>query len=266
MTYSETLYSVYSAYLAYLYSHPSVAQVLIICLTIIVVIMIFAIGSKFKWFHRFSIGKSGIQLQAPDQEKQLQSGSMEHLLRDMIHNLDMELMDFALDTGTILRRGLTIEFNKNVDCLAMRKSLSFSLRYPLFHASLRNNFKLVLRPENITFYIERLVKEIALEYEEYAVDHSAAYCTVNNETKCPPIPKWEDIKAILEKRLLEDWALPIKQKNIDICHKKIDTYRQFIKSFKELGDVVKVKVTENCIDKNRGYIEAFVRKPELRTN
>jgi hypothetical protein len=65
---------------------------------------------------------------------------------------------------------------------------------------------------------------------------------------------------------MDDWAVPIKQKNIDTCNKKIDLYRKFIKSFEELGDMVKIKVTEHCIDKNRNYIEAFVRKPELRTN
>ena len=31
--------------------------------------------------------------------------------------------------------------------------------------------------------------------------------------------------------LMEDWAKSIKQKNIDICNKKIDNYRNFIKSF-----------------------------------
>jgi hypothetical protein len=248
--------------------HPEIIKTLLICGTTIFALIFFAVGSKFRWFRNLSIGRNGLQVQAAEREKekQYQSGNLEHLLRDHIQKCDVELMDFALEKATMLRRSISIELNKDIGCSSMRKALSSSLRYPLLHAAMRNNFKYVLRPENIKFYIERLMKEINFEYEEFAIEHAISYCKVDDNKKCPELPLWESMSEVLVQRLLNDWALLIKQKNIDICHKKIDLYRNFIKSFEELGDTVKVKVAEHCIDKNREYIEAFVRKPELREN
>ena len=246
---------------------PDIIKTFIICGFIFMCLIVFAIGSKFKWWKSLSAGKHGIQFQSyeKEKEKQFQSGNIEHLLRDQIIKCDIELMDFALDKAAHLRRGISIELNKGIGCSSMRKALSSSLRYPLHHAAMRNNFKYVLRPENIDFYIDRLMKEINFEYEEFAIEHAISYCIVDDKKKCPNLPLWENISEMLRKRLKDDWAMLVKEKNIDICHKKIEFYRSFIKSFEELGDIVKVKVSEQCIDKNRGYIEAFVRKPELRT-
>ena len=247
-------------------SHPEVLRSFIIGFFALIMAILFIIAAKLRLFKRFEIGKSGLSVHARDKEKEFQSGNTEHIIRDNIQRLDLELMDFASEKATQLRRSLAIELNKGVKCASIRKSLSSALRYPLFQASMRNNFKYVLRPENFDYYIERLLREISLEYEEYAIEHALSYCPNDEEKKCPCIPLWENIKNALEDRLREDWAIPIKQKSIDICNKKIDVYRNFIKTFEELGDVVKIKVTEHCIDKNRGYIEAFVRKPGLRTN
>ncbi|MCL2093806.1 MAG: hypothetical protein FWH12_06390 [Treponema sp.] len=249
-------------------SNPEVLRAFIIGSFTVVIFILLMVASKLRLFKNFSLGKTGLSVQAKEKEKEkeFQSGNLEHLVRDNIQKLDAELLEFAMEKAKLLRRSLAIELHQGIKCSAIRKSLSSALRYPLFEASFRNNFKYVLRPENSQYYIERLLKEISYEYEEFAIEHAISYCPNDEDKKCPCIPLWENIKNTLEDKLIEDWANAIRQKNIDICNKKIDVYRNFIKSFEELGDTTKVKVFEHCIDKNRGYIEAFIRKPGLREN
>ena len=249
-------------------AYPAIIKWFVIGFFAFIISIVLAICLKFKLFHSLSLSRKGVTLTAmeKEKEKQYQSRNIEHLLRDQIQKCDMELIDYALEKSTILRRGLSIILNKGIGCSSMRKALSSSLRYPLLHAAMRNNFKYVLRPENINFYIDRLMKEINFEYEEFAIEHTNSYCVVDNSKKCPELPLWENINEVLKQRLIDDWALPIRQKNIDMCQKKIGIYRGFVKSFEELGDIVMVKSIEDYIDKNRMYADAFIRKPELRTN
>jgi hypothetical protein len=66
----------------------------------------------------------------------------------------------------------------------------------------------------------------------------------------------------VRQKIIENWALPIRQKNIEICRKKIELYKENIPQYKLLGDEVNVKVAEDRIESNLSHIDGLSRKPK----
>ncbi len=236
---------------------PDLIRTITICFTALVALIIFAVKGK-----NITFGKGSFHLSSKDEEKQFQSGNINQLLNDHVHDLDTELVDFAVSRSNYLRKTLIGKLGKNFKCVGISRALVGILRFPLYEASRQNNFKSLLKPENIKHYIDRLMKEIISEYEEFIIIQEMAFCTNNNEVHCPELPTFEALADIIKEQVISNWALPIRQKVIDICNKKISAYKRFILSFEELGDKIRIKVSEHCIEKNKNYIAALSRKPE----
>lgn len=254
----------------YFYEHPHIAQTIIYVVAFFVLVgLVFVLG-KSKRFRHISIGKSGLILEADEKEKEKerlwQSGNLEHLVRDLIQKLDMELMEFAIEQTSKVRKSFLIQLNKEIHYFYVTSTVSSLLYFPLLIAAIRNNFKIVLRPDNIKFYIERILKDLLYEYEELKLMHGNNDSKGAKEKYVENLPEWEVLEQSIQSILEHEWAIPIKQKNIDVCKKKIAVYRSFITSFENIGDFIKVNVMNACIEKNESYIKGFFKAPEIRQN
>ena len=247
--------------------HPEVLKWLIICSSVFLITLIFALGARFKWFSSLSLGKSGLDIKAKEDEKKeiekkFQSGSSNYLMDCKIHELDNDLILFALDKSKTLRRAMTIELSKTVDCHSTRRALASCLRYPLYDASRKNNFKDKLCPENIKEYTDNVIKEMIYEYQDFAIEREMSRCPLSDKARCPELPSLDDLLIENRNQLINDWALPLRKETINTCKKKIEIYKTYIPVFEDLEDQVKIKVCLSCIDKNENYIKNLARKPD----
>ena len=238
-------------------TNPELLKTLIKGFFLTVCFIFFLIALKFKWLGSFSISKNGID--ARGVEKQHKSSTLNKLLDNQINSLDKELVGYARDTIGQLRRIMYQKLSKNIDCFATRMALVSVLRYPLYRACDNNDFKIQLRDENINYYIARIMKDIIIEYEDFALIQQTAVCPINNND-CRKIPALTaEIIDELQKLILQNWAFLIKRKVIDLFETKIKLYKQFIKSFTEIGDQIRIKDTEYYIEECRKYIAALER-------
>jgi hypothetical protein len=247
-------------------------RTLIICGTALSALIIFAVGSKFKWFSSISIGKNGLDVKATEQivekiqkeeaEKQFESGNVNRLLDDNINKCDKDLIDTALYLSNKLRRTLNIKLNKHVGCSGMRRSLASCLRYPLWEASRKNHFNTVLRPENTKAYLDNLLKEVMEEYETFALEFENNLCANNNSAHCPAMPPLSDLFDIVRTEIIHNWLLPIRKAAIECSASKLYFYKSFMPAFEDFNDVLRIKRTKMCVEKNEEYIKLLSRPPE----
>lgn len=244
--------------------NPEVLRVFIIGCFIILALIVFIVASKLGWIKIFKLGKEGISLESKEKEtlRQFESGNIHYIMNQQINRIDFEMMDIALDKSHAVRRALTSKLNTSIPCVSSRRALSACLRYPLYESVRRNNFKHVLRPENMLFYVNRLMTEIVQEYESYSVELSNNICSMETSNKCKQLPLLDNEYNNIRQQLIESWALPIRAEQVRRHQKKIETYKQFIPAFEQFQDVVMIKVCEICIDKNRAYIAALEKKPQ----
>jgi len=215
----------------------------------------------------FNVGKGGLSgefaTSKKEIEKRFESGNIHKLMNDTIHALDHDLLEWFMHRGNAVRRVLSKRLNTKIQCVSTRRALASCLRWPLYESILHNNFKMVLRPQNIKFYVGRLMKEITEEYEEFANEIENGICPVDSQKDCIPLPPLVEVFEIIRKDLTEGWALPLRQEQIKMHYKKIDVYKQYAPVFDQLGDYVMKKICEQCIEKNQTYINALERKPEM---
>ena len=246
---------------------PGLSYVLkwfVICFFSLIAFIILIIAIKKKWLSSLSLGsgKLSMAVKAAEVEKQFQAGTFNKLLDDQIKKLDDELTNFAIKKAHELRRSFTRDLFSQIGCTSSRRALVSVLRFPIYERCRINNFKQELKPENIKWYVKRIIKDVKAEYEDFAIELTDAVCPIYKNS-CAAIPLIDDVITNLEKRILEDWALPIRRKLIEICESKIALYRQYIDHFIEIGDSVRIKRTEYCIEKNKNYIVSLKRHPEL---
>jgi len=246
-------------------TYPDVLKTFIVCGATIVGLILFIIASKLGWLKSMKLGKGGLEVEASEKkllEKKFESGNLHHIMNQQIHKVDIEILEYSLDKSNGVRKGLAKQLNTKIFCVSSRRALAACLRYPLYESARRNNFKYSLRPENMKFYIDRLMKELASEYEEYSVEVDNNTCPVDLKQNCKPVPPLEEVFDGVRQQIIDHWALPLRHEQIKMHYKKIDIYRQYTPLFEQLNDKVMVKVCENCIDKNIVYAEALKRKPE----
>ena len=193
-------------------------------------------------------------------QKQFESGSINKLLDDQIAMYDHELTDYAVDRADDLKGALDIKL-KHVYCQSTRRSLASCLGSPLWKVCQKNNFKEELKPEKIKAYTVKILKKMTKEYQRCCIEKEIAMCSVDNKVKCLEIPPLDELITMLQKELIEEWALPIRQKNIEICGKKIKLYQEQIPLYEALNDIVRVNVAKFCIEKNERYIAELSRSP-----
>jgi len=243
-------------------------KVVVICFTVLLLTIISIIAAKNKWFKGFEIGKHGIKMEtAPSEDvinTEYQGGFLLNQMNGRIRSLDMELTNFAIEQSHYLRKTLTNKLSKHICCNGIRRAVSAVIRFPLYDASRRNDFKTQLKPENIMGFTERLLKEITTEYEEYSIIQDMSRCVMDATKKCPSLPEVHDISNTLSHEVLCNWAVPIREMTIEICGKKIKVYEEYLEAFDKIEDQVRRKIAEYCIEKNKGYIETLSRTPDTR--
>jgi hypothetical protein len=260
---------------------PEVIKWLVIGVFGFLTVLVVAIAAKNGWFHSISAGVGkGISITAKEkknkeeeerareeekarqEEKEFQSGCLNNKMDADINRLDVKLADFALETAKNLRRSLNIELSMQIRCSSTRRALASCLRYPLLDAARRNNFCVKLRPENIKEYVESLMKEVVLEYQEFSAEKETSHCSNNPDLKCASLPPLGDTLVMLQKKVTEEWAVLVRGKNIEICEEKKAVYDEYKGSFEKLGNNVLVKVCVYCKGKNEDHITALSRKPD----
>lgn len=229
-----------------------------------IALILLIIAIKSGWISNVIIGKGGVDIRVNKKEvKRLyDAGTTKYNQDTKILEYDEELRTFAIEKSDKLRRTLAIEFNSKILCIGTIRALSGGLRYPLYEAARSNNFKEKLRPENSREYLDTITKEIIEEYKIFAIEREMSYCGNNSEVKCPNLPDIDGLIDGVRDKIISNWAIPIRNKNKEICRKKIELYEKNIPEYRSLGDEVNVKIAEDCIKKNQEHIKALDRKPE----
>ena len=247
--------------------NPEILKVIIICLFAEVAFVLLLAAIKFGWIGSASLSKNGVDLKNNKKEvqRQYEASTIKFNQDVKVLEYDKELINFAIERSDKLRRTIAIELNAHYSrkfCLSTIRALSGSLRYPLYDAARKNNFKDKLKPENSKSYITGIMKEVVEEYKACAIEREMSYCSNDSEIKCPELPSVDSLIDGIENKIIDNWAIPIRDRNVDICLKKIELYEKNIPEYIRLGDEVNKRIAENCLEKNRGHIKALKRKPE----
>jgi hypothetical protein len=234
-----------------------IVKYLVIAGAIILGFILLMIGLKRGWFSSFHAGKDGISFEA--KQKQLQSENLNRTLDDAILECDHELLDQATSLADSLRRGLSRYLDSFIQYPSGKRTLSGAIRFPLYNAIRRNKFKIVLRPENVEAYLNKLMEDIAQEYDEVDAEQDKFICPIHGGG-CVEYPEWPVIKDPLRKQIMRDWITPLKQAVIETCNKKITLYEKYILIFQDIGDEKRILISQQCIDKNKNYIQELTKK------
>ena len=237
-----------------------VFKTIIWCVTGIIVFITVIFASSKGWLKTFKLSKTGFEYEGSE-IRQKQSGSLNKLLDDKITEIDMDIKLYAIKIANALYDNLMPYLGMEIQHLGARRIIAGAVRQALYNIQLMNNFKIVLRPENFKSFISGVMKNVQTEYEEAIRDQKYYTCPIHGGG-CFEYPKFIDIIPLVRERITHDWAFPLRNYQILSHEKKISLYQQFIPSFQELGDKVKVNTTQECIDKNIKYKEALERKPE----
>ena len=237
-------------------SNPDVLRPFIIGTFVVIVILLLMLASKLGLISSLSF-KDLFELKGKEKkevEKKYETGSLKKNLYDQIIKLDKELESFAIERASKLKRAFTRGFNKTMPCASTRAALIDAIKGPLYEACRSNNFKLELKPVNIKWYVGRIMKKIVDEYEDFLTSHEGASCVIGQPHPCPKIAPVAKVEKQIEQAILQHWAQAIRRKQIDICESKIKLYLQFVDTFRQIGDLVEVRICDHCIEKNRNYI------------
>jgi len=243
-------------------NYPEILRLFIIAAAIIIGLMIVIVAGARGWLRSVRISKDGIGFETSNKEtqKRYESGNLHKVMNDQIHKLDREMINFALDKSNDVRKHLARQLNTHVPCVSSRRALAAALRYPLYEASRWNNFKHVLRHNRTGHYIDQLMRELSSEYETYSVEIENNTCPVNLTRTCKNIPPLEDVFNGIRYQLVDHWANPIRNEQIETHRKKIKVYLEHAPIFEQLGDMVMVKVCRDCAAKNQDYIRELLRR------
>jgi len=242
-------------------NYPEILRLFIISTAVIVCLVIVIVAGANGWLRSILINRDGIGIESAkrETENRYESGNLHKVMNDQIHKLDGEMIDFALDKSNDVRKHLARQLNTHIPCVSSRRALAAALRYPLYEASRRNNFKHALRRNKIGPYIDQLMRELSSEYETYSVELENNTCPVNLARNCKNIPPLADVFDGVRYQLVNHWANPIRNEQIDTHRKKIKVYLEHAPIFEQLGDIVMVKVCRDCAAKNQDYIRELQR-------
>lgn len=235
-----------------------VQESIVICSALLMALVIFIFATSKGLLKNMKFGKSGLEIQGV--EKQKRSGALNKLLYDQFVTLDSEAMEYAFKTVNGLYDNLTRYLETDISHPAGRKVVAGAVRTALFNIFRRSDFKLVLRPENLRGLVDSCMLEIRLEVEEAIKDQKYAECPVHGGG-CFEYPRFETLLSPIRQRLIQDSILPLRSHQIRVHEKKIGLDKQFIPSFAELEDFVRVDVAKEDIERNEMFIAALSRKP-----
>ena len=233
------------------------------CITFIVAFVIFVFSASKGWLKKISFGKTGVAMEGAE-IRQKRSGALNKLLDDQINGIDYDVKDYSIKTILVLHDNLLRYLNFFIPVRSIQRNVSCSVRQVLidYTLQLKDNFKVILRPECFVSTIESIMMRIRREIAELAKDDQIKICHLSGEV-CFVFPVLqENFYSLVRERITHDWALPLRNYQLISHEKKITLYEQFIPSFMELGDKVKAETSRECIEKNKKYKEALERIPE----
>jgi hypothetical protein len=197
---------------------------------------------------KLNIGKNGVTF-----EMESKSRTNNYYMTRRIQELDIELKTRCRRITNDLRGKVMQGLTEIKDiCPIVRVALASSMRVPLYHAIEENGFKRKFAKNNVVGYIEVLIEEIKLDYQEF-------FYLIKDVCKqdVQSIPAFDVIQDVIKKLLLTFWSRKIVEQMIIICEKKIATYNDYKVLFRDLGDTYMLNVIEECIEKNKKHIEGL---------
>ena len=200
-----------------------------------------------------SIGKDGLHVKNAE-AVQVQSMTLNRILDGLIVDLDGELIDFVLRRNRDIRKPFYRLLGEHHISPHGRRTIYDAIKAPLYEATRRNKFKIMLRPANAESYLDRILGYIKEEYEFLAMEHEYDICPKDN-SQCIPFPEWDVLHADTRSILKTQWAEHIRDYVITICEKKIECYQNYQNLYLELGDEVRAQISVGCIEKNQSYIK-----------
>jgi hypothetical protein len=206
----------------------------------------------------FKFGKDGIYFEGR-KAKILKLSNLNNILDNQIIKLDCEMIDVVILQSDKLRRNLLHFLNSFIKHPTAKRVIASAIRQPLYNAARRNRFHEVLRPSNTKEYMNKLMDEIKLEYADINIEQADFQCPIHGGS-CIEYPAWEVYKEELRNLLIKEWIIPVREYRIKTSLKKIALYDQYITTYKELGDETRVAITQQCINKNKGYIDTLKEK------
>jgi hypothetical protein len=208
------------------------------------VIILFLIRTKTSG--KFKLGKDGVTF-----ETESKSRTNNYYMTRRIQDLDAELKTRCRKITNDLRSKV-MQGLSGIEgiCPIVRVALASSLRVPLYQSIEENGFKGKFSKSKVAGYLDVLLEEIKLDYQEY-IYLIKDVCKQDKQS----IPDFETVQTTI-KRLLETfWVKRIIEQMINICDKKISTYNDYTSLFRDLGDTYMLGVIEYCKEKNQKHID-----------
>lgn len=233
-------------------------ETLVIFLGLLVAFGLFIFASAKGWVKHLEFGKSGMKVQGV--EKQKRSGALNKLLYDQFVQLDDEAFAFAVKTVSNLHDNLLKYLSDKIPHPSGRRVVSAAIRFVLCNIYRQSDLKLVLRPDNLRKFIDSCMLDFKIEYDSATRDQQYYKCPIRNDS-CFEYPDFDDILPRIRERVIRDSALPLRGFQIRVHEKKIELNKQFIPSFAELEDFVRVDIAKEDIERNSLFIDALSRKP-----
>jgi 5'(3')-deoxyribonucleotidase len=141
-------------------------------------------------------------------------------------------------------------------CAVARKAIAQTLNNTLYDAISRNHFTYKLSKDVVVRYKKQLVERSLRKYCRFVEDYASEPCNLIE------LPSQDVIEKYLT-NMVEVWIKDIAQEVIKTCPQKIATYQEYLPMFKAQNDKKRVKIVEDCIRKNEGYIDDFSRRYSL---
>ena len=240
-----------------------IVKTIVWCITGLIVIIIFVFSASKGWLKKISFSKTGLAMEGAE-IRQKRSGALNKLLDDQISGIDYDVKEYSIKTILVLHDNLLRYLNFFIPVRSIQRNVAGAVRQVLINYTLqlKDNFKIVLRPEKFKSTMGSIMKLVQSEIMEIVKDEQIKICYLSGEV-CFLFPVFkDDFFSLIRERITHDWALPLRNYQT-LCHeKKITFYEQFIPSFMELGDRIKADTARECIEKNRKYKEALEREPE----
>jgi hypothetical protein len=170
-----------------------------------------------------------------------------------IKEIDDQLHSDIKARTRAMRRPLMRAVNDRL-CSAAKNATGLSLRDPLDQAVDDNNLKDKLSSAKRATYFAEKLEILHEEYEDLLESAEHDPCA-GAEALIAYLP-WEEVAPKLL-ALIETWGASVAVIIITACEEKIKVYETSRKRFLDNKIAYQVKVCDECIAKNKGYIDAL---------
>ena len=223
------------------YYEIELLRVIAIPATVIIAMIFIAILLRSKTIKRIRLGKDGVSLESESSK----SRTNHYYMTRRIHDLDVELKSkcrrITNDLQTKVIQNLS-GFSEMCDI--SKAALASNLRIPLYGAVDENGFRRKFSKAYIDAYLNSLIEEIKLEYNQYALVNLRTCGTIK-------MPEYSEIVPYLKPIIKDYWIKKIKEQMIITCEKKISVYEDYLPLFRDLRDSYMMNVVEQCISKTK---------------